>query len=80
MAPAATGGRGLARHRCADRRRAYGVAAGRCAGIVLVASSPFLGQLKQHLGEQAHKALLRTVAADYTTLDDRELAQRLAAD
>lgn len=56
-----------------------GVAAGRCAGIVLVASNPFLGLVKQHLGEQATKALLRTVAADYTTLDDRELAQRLAS-
>lgn len=55
-----------------------GVAAGRCAGIVLVASNPFLGHLKQHLSEQAHKALLRSVVADYTTLDDRELVRRLA--
>jgi len=44
-----------------------------------VASNPFLGHVKQHLSQQAHKALLRTVAADYTTLDDRELAQRLSA-
>lgn len=55
-----------------------GIAAGRCAGVVLVASNPFLGLVKQHLGERAHKLLLRTVAADYTTLGDRELAQRLA--
>lgn len=54
-----------------------GVADGRCAGLVLVASNPFLGELKEHLGVQAHKALLRTHAADYTTLSDRELAQRL---
>jgi protein required for attachment to host cells len=54
------------------------VAGGRCAGIVLVASNPFLGELKQHLSEHAHKLLLRTVAADYTTLDERELARRLA--
>lgn len=53
------------------------VADGRCAGIVLVASNPFLGRLKEHLGEQAHKLLLQSVVADYTTLDDRELAQRL---
>jgi hypothetical protein len=46
---------------------------------VLVASNPFLGHVKQHLGEQAHKALLRTVVADYTTLDDRELARRLSS-
>ncbi len=55
-----------------------GVAAGRCAGLVLVASSPFLGHLKAHLGAQSKKAVLRTVDADYTALDDRELARRLA--
>ena len=55
-----------------------GIAAGRCAGLVLVASNPFLGHLKEHLGPQAHKAILRTVAADYTALTERELAQRLA--
>lgn len=54
-----------------------GVAAGRCAGIVLVASDPFLGQVKAHLDAQATKALLRTVASDYTTLRDDELAQRM---
>jgi protein required for attachment to host cells len=55
-----------------------GVAAQRCAGLVLVASSPFLGHLKAHLGEQAKKAIVRTLDADYTALDDRELARRLA--
>jgi protein required for attachment to host cells len=55
-----------------------GIAAGRCAGLVLVASDPFLGLLKKQLSEQAHKALLRTVVADYTALNERELAQRLA--
>ncbi|MDP2008453.1 MAG: host attachment protein [Rubrivivax sp.] len=54
-----------------------GVAAGRCAGLVLVASNPFLGHLKEHLSEQARKAVLRSVAADYTTLNERDLAQRL---
>lgn len=56
-----------------------GVADGSCAGLVIVASNPFLGQIKAHLSEQAHKAVLRTVASDYTTLGDAELAQRLAA-
>lgn len=56
-----------------------GIAAQRCAGLVLVASSPFLGHLKSHLGEQATKAIVRTLDADYTSLDERELAQRLAA-
>jgi protein required for attachment to host cells len=58
----------------------HGVADGRCAGLVLVASDPFLGRLKSHLGEQARKAVLRTVAADYTELDEAALAQRLAGD
>ena len=56
-----------------------GVAAHRCAGLVLVASSPFLGHLKARLGAQSKKTLLRTIDADYTALDDRELARKLAA-
>ncbi len=56
-----------------------GVAAGQCAGLVLVASNPFLGHLKSRLSESARKAVLRTVPSDYTTLGDAELAQRLAA-
>ena len=55
-----------------------GIAAHHCAGLVLVASSPFLGHLKAHLGEQARKAVVRTLDADYTALDERELAVRLA--
>jgi protein required for attachment to host cells len=54
-----------------------GIAAGQCAGLVLVASNPFLGLLKSHLGEQARKAVLRTVASDYTSHRDDELAQRI---
>ena len=50
-----------------------GIADGRCAGLILVASNPFLGELKSHLGEQARKAVLRTVAADYTALGEAEL-------
>lgn len=54
-----------------------GVASGACAGLVLVASNPFLGHLKGHLGEQALKAVLRSVPSDYTTLPDDALAGRL---
>ena len=54
-----------------------GVASGQCAGIVLVASNPFLGLLREHLGERAREAILRSVAADYTALTDQELGQRL---
>jgi protein required for attachment to host cells len=56
-----------------------GVAGGRCAGVVLVASNPFLGHLKEHLGTRARALLLRSVPADYTSLEERELAQRLAS-
>jgi protein required for attachment to host cells len=55
-----------------------GIAAGRCAGVVLVASNPFLGHVKSHLSEQARKALVRCVPSDYTALRDAELAPRLA--
>ena len=55
-----------------------GIAAGRCAGVILVASNPFLGLVKAHLGEQANKAVLRCVPADYTALRDSELMKRLA--
>jgi len=55
-----------------------GIAAGRCAGLRLVASSPFLGHLKKHLTAQSNKAVLSSLAADYTALNDHELAQRLA--
>ena len=54
-----------------------GVAGGRCAGLVLVASNPFLGHLKAHLSEQARKLILRTVSADYTALDEADLRRRL---
>lgn len=56
----------------------HGVAQGRCAGITLVASDPFLGQLKSHLHAQASKLLLRTVASDFTTLSDDEVLRRLS--
>ena len=55
-----------------------GVAGGRCAGLVLVASNPFLGRLKAHLNEQAQKLVLRTVPADCTALDEADLRRRLS--
>lgn len=54
-----------------------GVAGGRCAGLTLVASDPFLGALKSHLSVQSRKVLLRTVGSDCTALRDEEVAQRL---
>jgi protein required for attachment to host cells len=56
-----------------------GVADGRCAGLVLVASNPFLGQLKASLSKPASKLVLRTLSSDFTTLSDAELAERVGA-
>lgn len=55
-----------------------GIADGRCAGLVLVASNPFLGHLKARLGERARAQVLHTLPHDYTALSDDELARRLA--
>lgn len=55
----------------------HGVAAGHCAGLVLVASNPFLGHVKSHLSAQAAKVVVRTEAADYTVLRDDEVIERL---
>ncbi|WP_425259370.1 host attachment protein [Rubrivivax sp. RP6-9] len=54
-----------------------GVGQGRCGGVTLVASDPFLGVLKAHLHTRVRQALLRTVSHDYTALRDDELALRL---
>lgn len=56
-----------------------GVADGRCAGLVLVASNPFLGILKARLRPASRERVLRCLAHDYTSLSEAELAQRLAA-
>ncbi|MEY8690030.1 MAG: host attachment protein [Leptothrix sp. (in: b-proteobacteria)] len=56
-----------------------GVAVGRCNGLVLVASNPFLGRLKSRLSEQAGKHVQFTLSHDYTALKDAELVDRLKA-
>lgn len=50
---------------------------GRCASWVLMASDPFLGELKAELGQGAQRALRRAVGHDYSALTGRELAQRV---
>lgn len=55
-----------------------GIAGGQCAGLVLVASNPFLGHVKAHLSDQARLLILRTVPSDYTSFADDEIARRLA--
>lgn len=56
-----------------------GISSGRCAGLILVASNPFMGRLTGHLSERAHAAVIRTVASDFTAVPESELAVRLSA-
>lgn len=56
-----------------------GVAQGRCDGVTLVASDPFLGHLRAHLSPPARQRVLRTVPSDYTTVQDAELGRRIRA-
>ena len=54
-----------------------GVRHGRCTELILVASDPFLGELCAVLDAATRRVLLRRESADWTTLDDREVARRL---
>ena len=54
-----------------------GVEAHRCAGVVLFASNPFLGELQSHLGDGVRKQLNATHALDLTALPLGELEQRV---
>lgn len=54
------------------------VATGKAQSLVLVASSPFLGELKARLGPLATKAVSATLAHDLTGLNLRELGARLS--
>ncbi len=54
-----------------------GVASQQCERIVLIASNPFLGEIKSHLGTAAAAAVWVTAPSDFTALSGRELAQRL---
>jgi protein required for attachment to host cells len=56
-----------------------GIAQGRCAGVTLVASDPFLGLVRSHLNAQSRKAVLRILSSDFTTLPEDELARRITA-
>jgi protein required for attachment to host cells len=53
------------------------VAAHRCDRVYVIASNPFLGQLKAHLDAQAGKRLAGGIAADLTSYDGRELKARV---
>jgi len=54
-----------------------GVAAQQCDALVLLASNPFLGEVKAHLGRQSHKALVSTSSIDLTALSASDLEARV---
>ncbi len=54
-----------------------GVATQRCNAIVLIATSPMLGELRPSLNSAAAKVLRRSVAADLTHYTGPELKERV---
>lgn len=53
------------------------VAAKRCTGLVLIASSPMLGELRPALSTAAQKVVQRSVASDLTRYQGPELKKRV---
>jgi protein required for attachment to host cells len=53
------------------------VATQRCSKLVLIASSPMLGELKPFLSQAAHNALTRSVASDLTQFTGPELKKHV---
>ena len=54
-----------------------GVAEHRCQALVLIATSPMLGELRTHLSREADTAVLSTLASDLTHYDGHELEKRV---
>jgi len=50
---------------------------GRCLALVLIASDPFLGELKSHLGHAATRVLNATIPRDLTSFAGNDLARRV---
>ncbi|HUN92200.1 MAG TPA: host attachment protein [Burkholderiaceae bacterium] len=55
------------------------VGSGRCGGVALMASNPFLGEVKGHLDVASQKALVAAVPVDLTSFDGEELQRRIDA-
>lgn len=51
----------------------------RYAQLALIASSPFLGALRAHLGEVSRHSLVSSQALDLTELEGRELEERVTS-
>jgi protein required for attachment to host cells len=54
-----------------------GIASHRCDGLAILASNPFLGEVKSHLDEQSGKALHKAIPLDLTSFSGKELAHRI---
>jgi len=52
---------------------------GRFGDVALIASDPFLGELKAHLGSASQRALSATVAHDFTRFAGADLDRRVTA-
>ena len=53
------------------------VTQGRCRGLVLIASDPFLGELKSHLGDAAARVLSAAIPRDLTSFSGHDLERRV---
>jgi hypothetical protein len=71
----------LTRRNPGDRRRTQhldlAIAQGRCPALALIASNPFLGELKARLGPASAKAVVATSPTDLTLCTLRELARHV---
>lgn len=54
-----------------------GVAEHRCHALVLIATSPMLGELRTHLSHETEKIVLASIAKDLTHYNGRELEKRV---
>ncbi len=55
-----------------------GVAEHRCHALVLIATSPMLGELRSHLSREADIAVITSLASDLTHYNGRELEKRVS--
>ena len=54
-----------------------GVSDHRCHALVLIATSPMLGELRTHLSHETEKIVLASIASDLTHYSGRELEKRV---
>ncbi len=54
-----------------------GVAEQRCQALVMIATSPMLGELRTHLSRESEKRVLTSIASDLTHYSGHELEKRV---